>query len=136
MISVPGIGSGLDINSIVTSLVAAEGDAKTLLLANQRSDTQFEVSAFGALKSRLSTFATSLTFLKSADNFQANTLTSEDTSVFTATSTSGSISPGIFDIEVRDFAEAHKLMTSGFADQDTVVGTGTLTIFSGTCNHR
>tara|TARA_R110002072_G_scaffold14582_8_gene60149 strand:+ start:1507 stop:2928 length:1422 start_codon:yes stop_codon:yes gene_type:complete len=132
MISVPGIGSGLDINSIVTSLVAAEGDAKTLLLANQRSDTQFEVSAFGALKSRLSTFATSLTFLKSADNFQANTLTSEDTSVFTATSTSGSISPGIFDIEVRDFAEAHKLMTSGFADQDTVVGTGTLTIFSGT----
>ncbi|GJM04251.1 MAG: flagellar hook-associated protein 2 [marine bacterium B5-7] len=131
MISVPGIGSGLDINSIVTSLVAAEGDAKTLLLANQRSDTQFEVSAFGALKSTLSSFATSLTFLKSADNFQENILTSSDTSVFTATSSSGAIASGIFDVEVRDFAEAHKLMTSGFTDQDTVVGTGTLTIFSG-----
>ena len=37
MISVPGIGSGLDINSIVSGLVSAEGDAKTLSLANRRS---------------------------------------------------------------------------------------------------
>ncbi len=79
MISVPGIGSGLDINSIVTSLVAAEGDAKTLLLATQRSDTEFEISAFGALKSTLSNFSSSLSFLKSETNFQSNTLLSSDT---------------------------------------------------------
>lgn len=131
MISVPGIGSGLDINGIVSSLVSAEGDAKTLLLTNQRSDTEFEISAFGALKSTLSSFSTSLTFLKSQTNFQQNTLTSADTSIFTATSATGSIAPGVFGVEVRELAEAHKLLTSGFTDQDTVVGTGTLTISVG-----
>lgn len=136
MISVPGIGSGLDINSIVDSLVAAEGDAKTLLLANQRSDTEFEISAFGALKSSLSTFSTSLEFLKSETNFQSNTLLSSESTVFTATTSTttvaaGGIAPGVFDIEVTDLAEAQKLLTSGFADQDTVVGTGTLTISVG-----
>lgn len=137
MISVPGIGSGLDINSIITSLVAAEGDAKTLLLANQRSSTEFEISAYGALKSTLSTFSSSLTFLKSETNFQSNTLLSSDGTIFTATTSSssvvtGGIAPGVFDVEVRDLAEAHKLLSPGFTDQDTVVGTGTLTISVGT----
>lgn len=131
MISVPGIGSGLDINSIVSSLVAAEGDAKTLLLANQRSDTEFEISAYGALKSTLSTFSSSLTFLKEEANFQKNTLTSSDTSIFTATSTTGSVAAGSFDIEVRGLAEAQKLLTAGFTDQNSEVGTGTLTISVG-----
>lgn len=131
MISVTGIGSGLDIDSIVSSLVAAEGDAKTLLLANKRSDTEFEISAFGALKSTLATFASPLDFLKSSTNFQSTTLVSADPTVYTATSSSGSIAPGVFGVEVREFAEAHKLLTSGFTDQDTVVGTGTLTISVG-----
>ncbi len=132
MISVPGIGSGLDINAIVNGLVAAEGDAKTQLLASKRSDTQAEISAFGGLKSILSTSLTpSLTFLKTATNFQSNTLISSDETVFTATSNTGSIPPGVFDIEVRDLAEAHKLLTTGFTDQDTDIGTGTLTISVG-----
>jgi flagellar hook-associated protein 2 len=132
MISVPGVGSGLDIDSIVTGLVSAEGDAKTLLLANQRSDVEFEISAFGGLKNILSSnLAPSLTFLKSSSNFESNTLTSADTSVFTATSDSGSIPPGVFGVEVRNIAEAHKLITTGFTDEDTVVGTGTLTISTG-----
>lgn len=130
MISVTGIGSGLDIDSIVTSLVSAEGDAKTLLLTNKRSDTEFEVSAYGALKSTLSTFSTSLSFLKTSSNFEANTVTSSDETVFSVTS-SGSVAPGKFDIEVRALAEAQKLLTAGFTDQNTVVGTGTLTISVG-----
>jgi flagellar hook-associated protein 2 len=132
MISVPGIGSGLDINAIVSGLVAAEGDAKTFLLANKRSDTEAEISAFGGLKSILSTSLTpALTFLKSASNFESNKLTSSDTDVFTAMSSSGSVASGVYGVEVRDFAEAHKLLTTGYTDQDTVVGTGTLTISVG-----
>ncbi len=136
MISVTGIGSGLNIDSIVTGLVAAEGDAKTLLLANKRSDTEFEISAFGALKSTLATFTSPLTFLKSPTNFQSNTLISADATVFTASTSSsstatGAIAPGVFGVEVRELAEAHKLLTSGFTDQATVVGTGTLTISVG-----
>ena len=131
MINVPGIGSGLDINSLVSGLVSAEGDAKTLLLTNRRSDIEFEVSAFGALKSTLSTLTSSLTFLKSSANFESTTLTSADPEIFTASSTGGSIAPGVFGIEVRELAEAQKLITAGFADQNTVVGTGALTISVG-----
>jgi flagellar hook-associated protein 2 len=130
MISVPGIGSGLDINAIVAGLVAAEGDAKTLLLANKRSDTESEISVFGSLKSIASTFLSSATILKTASTFEANAVTSADTTVYTAT-TSGSVVAGVYGVEVRDFAEAQKLMTTGFTNQDTVVGTGTLTITVG-----
>lgn len=134
MISVTGIGSGLDIESIVTSLVSAEGDAKTLLLANKRSDTEFEVSAYGALKSSLSAFSTSLEFLKTPANFQSNTLSSSEPDVFTVTTSAGStggLAPGVFDIEVKELAEAHKLMTTGYTDENTDVGTGTMTISVG-----
>ena len=55
MISVPGIGSGLDINAIVSGLVAAEGDAQTSLLARQSSRTKPERSALGGLKRILDT---------------------------------------------------------------------------------
>lgn len=134
MISVSGIGSGLDVDSIVTSLVSAEGDAKTLLLANKRSDTEFEVSAYGALKSTLSSFGSSLEFLKSSANFESNTLSTSEPDVFTvgtSASFSGGLAPGVFDIEVKELAEAHKLLTTGFADENTEVGTGSLTISVG-----
>ncbi|MBL1140471.1 MAG: flagellar filament capping protein FliD [Proteobacteria bacterium] len=131
MISVPGVGSGLDINSIVSSLVSAEGDAKTVLLTNKRTDTEAEISAFGGLKSIVSSLLSSTTILKTSSTFDANTSTSADTSVYTAT-TSGSVAAGVYGIEVRDFAEAHKLLTKAYTDQDTVVGTGTLTLSVGT----
>jgi flagellar hook-associated protein 2 len=130
MISVPGIGSGLDINAIVEGLVAAEGNAKTLLLANKRTNTESEISVFGSLKSIASTFLSSSTILKTASTFNTNTTSSADASVYTAT-TSGSVAAGVYGIEVRDFAEAHKLLTTGFTDEDTVVGTGILTISVG-----
>ncbi len=135
MISVPGIGSGLDINSIVAGLVAAEGNAKTLLLATKGADLEAEISAFGGLKSVLSTgIAPPLTFLKTASNFESITLTSADETVFTAAASSGSVVPGVSGIKVVNLAEADKLMTGNlpvFATEDAVVGTGILTISVG-----
>lgn len=130
MISVPGIGSGLDINAIVSGLVAAEGDAKTFLLANKRSDTEAEISAFGGLKSIISAFQSSATILKTASTYEANSASSADTLVYSVT-TSGAAAAGVYGVEVRDFAEAHKLLTTGYTDEDTVVGTGSLTISVG-----
>ena len=133
MISVPGVGSGLDVESIVTGLVAAEGDPKTLLLSNKRSDTQLEISAFGGLKNILTTsFTSPLGFLKNNNNYQLNSLSSSDPTIFTATSSTGSIAPGRFSIEVRDLAEAQKLITTGFSGENTDVGSGTLSIAVGT----
>lgn len=130
MISVPGLGSGLDVNSIVSQLISVEGDTKTLLLGNQQNEIQSEISAFGSLKSLLSTFQTTASKLKLPTTFNASLAASSKTDVFTA-STSGLVSAGEFDIEVRSLAEAHKLLSPGFADADTSVGEGVLNISLG-----
>ncbi|MEM6998530.1 MAG: flagellar filament capping protein FliD [Pseudomonadota bacterium] len=127
MISVPGIGSGLDINAIVNGLVAAEGDAKTQLLATERANIETEISAFGSLKSIVSTFQNSSSTLATASTFTATQASSEDNTFFTA-SAAASVAAGAFTIEIQSLAEAQKLITTGFADADTDVGTGTLTI--------
>jgi flagellar hook-associated protein 2 len=131
MISVPGVGSGLDVSSIVSQLVAVEGNTKTLLLANKQEDTRSEITAFGTLKSLLSTFQSSTTALKLPATFDASLATSSDDKIFTA-STTGSVAAGVFDVEVRDLAESHKLLSAGFTDADTVIGEGILTISVGT----
>lgn len=131
MISAPGVGSGLDINSLVQQLVAAEGDAKTAQLAGKRSTVEAKISAYGNLKSSLSAFQTSLESLKEADTFTSSKATSGATDVFTA-SVSGSVAASTYQVEVQTLAEAHRIISDGYTDADTVVGTGELTIQVGT----
>ena len=130
MISAPGIGSGLDVNSIVSQLVSAEGDTQTKLLARKQDGIKAEITAFGSLKSLLSTFQGSTTTLKLPETFDASLATSSDPTIFSATTT-GAVVPGVFDIEVRNLATAHKLLSPGFADANTVIGDGILTISTG-----
>lgn len=130
MISVPGIGSGLDIGSLIAQLVAVEGNAKSFNLSKKRSSVTTEISAFGSLKSSLTNFKNSIAALKTGATFSSRKLTSSDTDIFTATG-SGRLAISKYDIEVLEFAEAHKLITSGYADSDTEVGTGSLTISVG-----
>ena len=45
-----GIGSGLDINSLVSQLVLAEGAPESLRLDRKEADLQAELSAFGSFR--------------------------------------------------------------------------------------
>lgn len=130
MIISPGVGSGLDINGLVTQLVAAEGQPAALRLSRQEARVQAELSAFGSFKSALSSFRDALEPLKELDKFQGRVTTTGDDTIFTASATSSSV-PGSYSIEVRQLAQAHKLASDPFADADTVVGTGTLTLTVG-----
>ena len=131
MISSPGIGSGLDINSLVTQLVAAEGQPASTRLARDEANAQGQISAFGSLKSALSTFADSIDALSQLTTFQTRTATSNDLTLFTATAESDAAITS-YNIEVVNLAESHKLASKGFASTSTVVGSGTITIGSGT----
>jgi len=133
MISAPGIGSGLDVNSIVSQLVAAEGDPKTQLLAKKQNNINAEITAFGSLKSMLSTFQSATSTLKLPVTFDASLATSSDPLIFTA-STNGSVEPGFFNIEVKTLANSHKLMSPGYTDASTVIGQGILSINVGSSN--
>ncbi|MDI1299331.1 flagellar filament capping protein FliD [Methylotenera sp.] len=131
-ISSPGIGSGLDVNSIVTSLMAIEQKPLTAV-TQQKTDYQSQISAYGTLKSSLSTFQTAVSALSSASKFNAQTVSSSNATVFTATA-NGTASLGDSVITVNQLAKSQKLTFAGTANVADTVGTGNLTISFGTYN--
>ena len=122
-----GLGSGLDIKSIVEQLVAAERAPQANRLTKRESTANEELSALGKFKSSLAGFKDSLAKLTDAATFQGRTVKVEDEKVFTATASSTSL-PGTYSVEVITLASAQRLRSIGFGDATTAVGTGTLTI--------
>lgn len=130
MISAPGLGSGLDVNSIVDQLLQSER-LPIIQLEAKKSENSIKISAYGQLSTDLSNIKGSLNTLASTDSFNSFKATSSDTDVFTATAASGA-SAGSYDINITNLAVAHRLNSQAFTDEDTEVGTGTLTITVGT----
>ena len=130
-ISSPGIGSGLDIGSLVSQLVAAERQAVGDRIARDSKRFDSQISALGSLKGSLSSLQTALASLKSESDFQVRATTSSKPEVFTASATSSAAS-GTYNVEVRNLATAHKLNSTPFVNgTSSVIGTGTLTISTG-----
>jgi len=129
-ISSAGIGSGIDINSLVQQLVESEGSNKSNRLNLKEAEYQADISAFGSLKGALSIFQKAVQGLQDAGDFQNRSATSSNTEVFTA-SADETADFSQYGIEVVQLAQANKLITqAGFADTD-VVGSGTLTLTQG-----
>lgn len=127
----PGIGSGLDINSLVEKLVAAERSAGDAQLTRRESKATLQISALGTLKGALSSFKTALEPLKSTDGLNPHVARSSDEEIITAIA-SDTAATGRYEIEVLDLAQAHQLASNAFiGGASSVVGTGTLTITQG-----
>jgi len=129
-ISLSGVGSGLDIQSLVSQLVTAEGEAQTNALDRRESNYQTELSALGQLKSSLSSFQDAAATLADSDDLLSLSAISSNEDLFTATAGS-SASAGEYSIEVLNLARAQKLSTAGFSSSSDTLGSGTLTITSG-----
>lgn len=80
-----GIGSGLDIESLVTQLVAAERAPTENSLIRKSAEYQGQLSAFGALKGALSGFQSSLSSLKSLSTYTERQATLSDATALSAT---------------------------------------------------
>lgn len=130
MLSSPGIGSGLDVNSIVSQLMAIES-RPLAALASKEAKQQAQLSAFGSLKGALSTFQNSLATLADPAKFSAVTANIANTSLATVSSSSKA-APGNYSLEVQSLAQSQKIKSGNFADSAAIVGTGTLTIQYGT----
>jgi flagellar hook-associated protein 2 len=125
-----GIGSGLDIESLVAQLVSAEAQPVNARLNGQELELEAELSAYGTLKSALTTFQTSVDKMAGTDAFQVYDATSSDDTLFTATASS-SAAAGNYDIEITQLAQVAKLRSADFTDSSEVIGTGTLDISLG-----
>lgn len=116
-ISIGGLASGLDTDSIITALLDVKR-ASINLLEKQKDDLNSKLSAFGTLSDLASSLETTVNSLNSIDDFRAKQATSSDEGVVTVTAT-GSANTGSFSIVVNQIAQAETFVADGVADQDT-----------------
>lgn len=135
-ISSPGLGSGLDIASLVSKLVAAEGQPTTLRLDRREAALQADLSGYGTLRGALSSFQSALKGISTLSGFQARAATSTDDKAVRATATT-TAAAGTYNIAVTQLAKAHSLATpsGAFTSITDPVGTGVLTFKFGTTAH-
>jgi flagellar hook-associated protein 2 len=124
-----GLGSGLDIKTLVQQLVDAERTPQTNDLDTKEANLQAQLSAYGSLKSATSAFEDSVKGLGDLSSFQNRLANTSDSTVFTASATSSALS-GSYSIEVANLATAQKLTSTAFASGEPI-GTGTLTLTVG-----
>src|SRR3990167_2243706 len=124
-ISSPGIGSGLDVSSIITSLMALE--RKPLdQLESAESKIQSQISEVGKIKSALSKFRDLAAKLASTDFWRTSTGTASNSAI--GITTSSSASPAQYSVNVTSLAAAQAIAAPAVASSTATLGAGTLTI--------
>ena len=133
-ISSAGIGSGLDVNSIVTKLMSIEQQPLTQLQSTA-STLQTQLSAFGQMQSIMSALQDAAKPLFSATSYSLSNASSSDPTSVSA-GTSAAAVPGLYSVSVGSLSATQSVVsaTGQFASPTDVVGTGSLTIRLGTWN--
>lgn len=127
-ISSIGLGSGLDVDMIITKLVALETSRLTPL-KSQASLIESRISTVSQLKSLTSTLRDKLGYLADASKWTSATkATSSNASAISAvTNTSSDTSPkavpGSYNINVTKLATAQSVTSGRFASNETFSGT-------------
>ncbi|ACJ28298.1 Flagellar hook-associated protein 2:Flagellin hook IN [Shewanella piezotolerans WP3] len=120
-----GIGSGMDINGIVSALVQAESAPKVAKFDADEGKLNAEISAMGALKSALTEFQDSLEKLTDPDTFIARKVKLSNSGFISATADEKAV-PGSYKVEVEQLAESQKLGSAPVVDATAALGEGTL----------
>lgn len=123
-----GIGSGLDINGLVEGLAGAERAPKEALLKRREDANQAKVSALAEASAAIDGFATALSGLIGGGTLFTQPSVS-DASLLGARAIPGArIGSLSAQIEIVQLARAQTLESTPFANADTPVGQGTLTL--------
>jgi flagellar hook-associated protein 2 len=129
-LATPGVGSGLDITSIVNKLMTVESQPLTALTTKEAS-FQAKISAYGSLKGGLAALQSALTGLIDVRNMKSVKASIADSTLATV-SVQSTANPGNYSMKVSQLAQAHKISSTGFASTTSAVGSGSLTFTLGT----
>ncbi len=127
-----GIGSGLDIESLISKLVANER-TPIKQLQTRTNDLQTKLSAFGKLQSGLSTLRDAAAKLSRPDMWTANLPSSTDPTSVTVSAGTASI-PGNFSVAVQKLATSQTISSKVLPTAPGAVGSGFLTVQLGSWN--
>jgi flagellar hook-associated protein 2 len=126
LITSTGIGSGLDIGAIVSSLTTAFGAAQTDQLTNQQNTLDSEVSGYGTFTSALDALKLALPPLEDPSQLAGFAATVADKNIASATTRTDAVA-GTYSLQVNNLATV-ATATSAPLSGSAAVGTGTLTI--------
>jgi flagellar hook-associated protein 2 len=132
-LSVGGLGSGLDIDGMITKLMAIESQPLTAL-SSKEAKAQAKTAAWDTVKSAVAAFQTATRTLQTATAFNQAKGTSSDSAVASITTTSGS-KVGSVSLEVTQLAKTGKATLVGTYTSGQVINSGaaqTLTVQFGT----
>src|SRR5439155_3155624 len=116
-----GLVSGIDYNSIISQIQAAEQQPIQQLQSRQ-TGYQSQISALLALSTKLSTFAAVATSVNNPANFNTRTagVTKTPAGVSVLSATAGSTATnGSYSLTVQQLDQAQKKASQGFVDQNT-----------------
>lgn len=127
-----GIGSGLNVEDIITSLMKVE-NKPVESLQTKAADISARISAFGSLTSAMSSFQSAAVTLAGLGTWNSMNGSSSNTSAVTATTSTGA-SAGSYAVEVQQLATAQSISSKSYSAATSPVGSGTLKIDIGSWN--
>lgn len=111
MAGITGIGSGMDIDTMVKTLVAAEKAPKEAQLQRLQTANTTKITALGTLRNSLSSFQTALKDLNDPKLFENRSGKSSNTDLLTVTATK-TAQAGTFAVKVQQLATGSKSATA------------------------
>ncbi|MCX7166918.1 MAG: flagellar filament capping protein FliD [Rhodocyclales bacterium] len=126
----PGIASGLDVNGIITKLMALEQRPLTKL-DTKEADYNAKLTAYGSIKGALSGLQTAAKALTATSTFTSKATSVSDTTVLNASAGSAAAA-GSYGLSVTQLAKAHTVRSNtNYAATTDTFNTGTLAITIG-----
>lgn len=119
-LSASGLGSGLDINSLVSQLMAVERQPLTSM-ARKEASFQAKLSAFGQVKGSLSALQTAASALKDAAKFSATRATVGADAGFAASTGSTAVA-GSYSVQVEQLAKTQRVASTAATSFAPVAG--------------
>lgn len=131
-ISAPGVGSNLDVNTIVSQLVALQRQPIEKL-EEDATKINTKISSFGKVASLVTAVRDAAAGLNKSTLWQGTTASSADAASVGVTSTGGAAA-GSYQVSVTQLAAAHSLASGApaFSGASAVVGAGQMKIDLGT----
>jgi flagellar hook-associated protein 2 len=116
-----GVGTGIDLQSMLTSILTAE--RAPITAANSKiTATNTKISLYGTLKSKLDSLQTASDTLRFPSRLAAVSASTSDSKIATATAAFNA-TPGSYALDVKQLASAQKSFSNSYAN-GTTFGTG------------
>jgi flagellar hook-associated protein 2 len=131
-LSSAGIGSGLDVNTIVTQLMSIER-TPIRQLQTQATALQTKLSSYGKVQSAVAAMRDAASKLTTASTYGGTTASSSDSTSVSVSASNGA-APGVIGISVSKLATSQSVASLAQATSASTMGQGSLTIELGSWN--